>query len=98
MTDVAAGHLEVLVDAHAQGRQERGFAWFRAYLRAFFFGDFSGASFGHIVVRYKTTGQEVLSIDSGTPDEADALRARIEQDLAQLPLSTFLEEWNTTTP
>jgi hypothetical protein len=98
MSDVAGDHLEAFINSNAHGRLGHVFRWFSAYVKAFFFGDFSGAALGTIVVRYKTTGQEVLRVSSGTHDETADLLVRLEQDLAQLPLSDFLAEWNATTP
>ena len=98
MSAVAGDHLEALINSNAHGRLGRGLAWLSAYVKAFFFGDFSGAALGTIEVRYKTTGDEVLRVGSGTRDETADLLVHIEQDLAQLPLSDFLAEWNATTP
>ncbi len=98
MSDVAGDHLEALISSNAHGRLGRGLAWLSAYVKAFFFGDFSGAALGTIVVRHKTTGDEVLRVSSGTRDETADLLLRIEQDLARLPLSDFLTEWNAHTP
>ena len=97
MSDVAGDHFEALINSNAYGRLGRGLAWLSAYAKAFFFGDFSGAALGSIVVRYKTTCEEVLRVGSGTRDETADLLVHIEQDLARLSLSDFLAEWNATT-
>ena len=97
MSDVAGDHLEALINFNAHGWLGRGLTWFSAYAKAFFFGDFSGAALGSIVVRCRTTGEEVLRVGSGTRDETADLLVRIEQDLARLTVSDFLAEWNGTT-
>ena len=98
MSDVAGDQLEAFINSSAHRGLGHSLRWLSAYAKAFFLGDFSGAALGTIVVRYKTTGKEVLRVSSGTRDETADLLMRIEQDLAQLTLSDFLAEWNATTP
>ena len=98
MSEVAGDQLEAFINSSALRRLGHGLRWLSAYAKAFFLGDFSGAALGTIVVRYRTTGEEVLRVSSGTRDETADLLMRIEKDLAQLTLSDFLTEWNATTP
>lgn len=53
----------------------------------------SGPSAIELVVRRRSTGNEVIRLVAGTPTEADALLRAARRDLATKGVADFLAEW-----